>query len=251
MLVLSFIFFIDKRIRFRPKDFLLWSRQLFNDLFRFGSPVVINEVMWGVGMAVQASILGHIEYSVGNPVAANAVSGIVMQFSTIIMFGIANAALVLIGKSVGEGDIEAVRLKANTFKWIAFFAGVFAILVILVLRNFVTYLYDFGEDTNALAKQLLLVTACTVVFVSFSATYIVGILRGAGDTNFCLITEVIALWGFSLPLAAFFSIVLKLPVPLVLLGMRSDEIVKAIVCMIRVRGQRWIKSVAREDGDMV
>ena len=251
ILVLSFIFFIDKRLRFRPKDFLLWSRQLFNDLFRFGSPVVINEVMWGIGMAVQASILGHIEYSVGNPVAANAVSGIVMQFSTIIMFGIANAALVLIGKSVGEGDIEAVKLKANTFKWIAFFAGVIAIFVILVLRNYITYLYDFGEETNALAKQLLLVTACTVVFVSFSATYIVGILRGAGDTNFCLISEMIALWGFSLPLAAFFSIVLKLPVPLVLLGMRSDEIMKAIVCMIRVRGERWIKSVAREDGDMI
>ncbi|MCL2718933.1 MAG: MATE family efflux transporter [Lachnospiraceae bacterium] len=251
IIVLVYIFFVDKRICFRPKDFLLWNRQLINDLFRYGSPVVINEVMWGLGMAVQASILGHIEYSAGNPVAANTVAGIVMQFSTIIMFGIANAALVLIGKSVGEGDIEGVKLKANTFKWIAFIAGAIAIIVILILRNYVTYIYDFGEATNNLAKQLLLVTACTVVFVSLSATYIVGILRGAGDTKFCLIIEVIALWGFSLPLAAFFSIALKLPVPLVMLGMRSDEIVKAIACMIRVRGKRWIKSVARDEIDVI
>lgn len=251
ILVLGFIFLIDKRIRFRPKDLLLWSRQLLNDLFRYGTPVVINEVMWGVGMAVQAAILGHIEYSAGNPIAANTVSSIVMQFSTIFMFGIANAALVLIGKSVGEGDIEGVKLKANTFKWIAFFAGVLAMAVILILRNYVTYIYDFGEATNALAKQLLLVTACCIIFVSFSATYIVGILRGAGDTKFCLIAEAAALWGFSLPLAALFSIVFKLPVPFVLLGMRSDEIVKAITCMIRVRGKRWIKSVARDDVDMI
>ena len=251
LLVVGYIFLIDKRLRFRPRDFLRWNQHLLTDLFRYGSPVVINEVMWGIGMAVQASILGHIDYSAGNPVAANAVSGIVTQFSTIIMFGIANAALVLIGKSVGEGNIEAVKLKANTFKWIAFFAGLVAVVIILVLRNYVTYIYDFGEDTNALAQQLLLVTACTIVFVSFSATYIVGILRGAGDTNFCLIIEVIALWGFSLPLAAFFSIVLKLPVPLVLLSMRSDEIVKAVICMFRVRGKKWIKSVARDRVDVV
>ena len=251
LLVLIYIFLIDKRIHFRPKDFLLWNRQLFNDLFRYGSPVVINEVMWGLGMAVHASILGHIEYSVGNPVAANTVSGIVMQFSTIIMFGIANAALVLIGKSVGEGDLEMVKLKANTFKWISFFAGIIAVFIILVLRNYMSYIYDFGEATNELARQLMLVTACSAVFVSFSATYIVGILRGAGDTNFCLVIEVVALWGFSLPIAAFFSVVLKLPVPIVLLGMRSDEIVKSVACIVRVNGKKWIKSVARDDVDVV
>ncbi|MDR0220414.1 MAG: MATE family efflux transporter [Lachnospiraceae bacterium] len=246
LLVLGFLFFIDKRVKFRPRDVLLWNKQLFVDLARFGAPVVINEVMWALGISVQAAILGHIAYAAGNPVAANTVAGIVQQFATIVMFGIANAAQVLIGKSVGEGDIAAVKLKAATFKLIALVAGLLACGVVLLLRSVVPYIYDFGAATNALAGELLLVTAVSLIFVSFAATYIVGILRGAGDTRFCLIAEMFALWGFSLPLAALFAVVFHLPVPLVLLAMRSDEFLKAVVCTFRCRGERWIKAVARE-----
>jgi putative MATE family efflux protein len=246
LLVLGFRFFIDKRFKFRPRDVLLWNKQLFMDLVRFGTPVVVNEVMWALGISVQAAILGHIAYAAGNPVAANTVAGIVQQFATIIMFGIANAAQVLIGKSVGEGDIVAVKRKSATFKLIALVTGLLACGVVLLLRGIVPYVYDFGAATNALTQELLLVTALSLIFVSLAATYIVGILRGTGDTKFCLIAEMAALWGFSLPLAALLAMVFHLPVPLVLLAMRSDEFLKAVVCTIRARGEKWVKAIARD-----
>ena len=246
-MVLVYLFFIDKRLKFRPKDFLLTNKELFIDIMRYGSPVMINELMWSIGMSVQAAIFGHIAYSSGDPVAANTIAGTVQQFSTIIMFGVANAATILIGKSVGEGDLEGVKTKADTFKIIALLVGLTACGVILLLRNFAVGLYNLdGEETKTLAREMLVSVAISVIFISFAATYIVGILRGAGDTRFCLAVEIIALWCFSLPIAALFSTVLQLPVPIVLLGMRSDEAMKTIVCTIRLSGKRWIKSLARD-----
>ncbi|MCL2077445.1 MAG: MATE family efflux transporter [Oscillospiraceae bacterium] len=251
VLVLTFLFFIDKRVKFRPKDIFLRNKQLFTDLLKHGSPVVVNEMMWAFGITVQAAILGHITYTAGDPVAANTIAGVAQQFATIFMFGVANAATVLIGKSVGEGDLEGVKIKAHTFKLIALLVGLIACGVILIIRNFIVNLYDFGDATNQLARQMLLVTALSVIFISFAATYIVGILRGAGDTKFCLGVEIIALWLFSLPLAAIGSVVFQLPVPLVLLLMRSDEMVKTVVCTIRLSGKKWVKSLARSDINIV
>ncbi|MDR2532154.1 MAG: MATE family efflux transporter [Oscillospiraceae bacterium] len=247
ILVLLFVFVIDKRVKFRLRDVFKRNKQLLSDLMKHGSPVIFNEVFWALGILVQAAILGHIAYSAGDPVAANTIAGVVQQFATIFMFGIANAATVLIGKAVGEGDLEGVQLKANTFKLIALLAGIVACGAILLLRNFAVDFYNFDEDTSRLARELLIVTAVSVIFISFASIYIVGVLRGSGDTRFCLFLEIAALWGFSLPLAAFFAIVLQLPVPVVLLAMRSDEAVKTVVCTIRLNGTRWIKSLTRDN----
>ena len=72
-----------------------------------------------------------------------------------------------------------------------------------------------------------------------------GILRGAGDTRFCLIIELVLLWGVAIP-AALIAVYFRLPVPLVLALMKSDELLKAVVCLIRLHGKKWLNSVTRD-----
>ena len=72
------------------------------DLFQHGLPVFINEVMWSLGVSAQAAILGHIKYSAGDPVAANSIASMVQQLSTVVIFGIANAAGIIIGNIAFE-----------------------------------------------------------------------------------------------------------------------------------------------------
>lgn len=246
VIVLIYVLVIDKKLSFRIRDFLLFDKLLLKDLIYHGSPVVVNEVMWSIGISVQAAILGHITYSAGDPVAANSICGVVQQLATIVIFGLGNAAAVLIGKSIGEGNKEEAQLKSNSFKLIALIFGVIACFVILLLKNVAVDLFDFNYEIKEMAKQMLIVVAINVIFISFSATYIVGILRGAGDTRFCLFAEMISLWGVSIPLALFLAVVIKAPVPIVLLGMRIDEPIKAVLCTIRTKGTKWIKSVTRQ-----
>ena len=59
-------------------------------------------------------------------------------------------------------------------------------------------------------------------------------------------TEVICLWGLAIPLALVMAFIVKAPVPIVFFFMKIDEIVKAILCLIRMKGDKWLNSLTRE-----
>ena len=241
-----YVFLIDKRLSFRPRHILKFDRLLAKDLVRYGTPVFINEVIWSLGITLQAALLGHITYSAGDPVAANSIASMVQQLATIVIFGIANAAAVVVGKTIGENNIPRAKLQAHTLKYLSFLVGAAACILILLLKDFVVDFYVISEETKALAKEMLVVIAVITFFVSTSALCIVGVLRGAGDTRFCLAAEMISLWVVALPCAFVAAFLLHLPVPLVLLFMKIDEPLKVLLCIIRMRKDQWIRAVTRE-----
>ncbi|MGN0150159.1 MAG: MATE family efflux transporter [Clostridia bacterium] len=240
-----YIFFIDKRLCFKPKHLFLFDKIFAKDLLMHGSPVFINEFVWSLGTTLQSAILGHINYASGDPVAANSIASMTQQLSTVIIFGVANAAAVIIGKSVGEGSFKRASEEAKALKFMSYVVGAAACVSILLLKNVIVTFYTVPEETKILAGNLMTAVAFITFFVSISSITIVGILRGGGDTRFCLITEMIALWLVALPLALT-GMLLKLPVVAVLLLMKIDEPLKGIICVIRINKNKWIKSLTRE-----
>ncbi len=239
-----YVFRCDKKLGFKPKDMLSFDKILLGDLVRHGSPVFINEVLWSLGITVQAAVLGHIEYSTGDPVAANSIASNVQQLCTVVIFGVANAAAVVVGKSIGERKIEEAKRKAYTLNIMSYGVGAVSCGAVLLLRNAAVSLFGVVAETRELAVELIVVTAVVAFLVSPSAVNIIGILRGAGDTKFCLIAEMICLWCIAVPAGVLASFA-ALPVPLVLACMKLDEPAKVLACAVRRRGNKWIKIVTR------
>ena len=204
-----------------------------------------------MGTTLQASLLGHIEYSAGDPVAANSIASMVQQLSTIVIFGIANAAAVLVGKSIGEGNKKEAELRAHTLRYLSYLVGLIACGAILLLRNVAVNFYSIPQQSKDLAVDLMIVVAFVTFFVSVSAVSIVGILRGAGDTRFCLVSEMVALWCVALPAAFLAAFLFHWPVPIVLLCMKLDEPLKALMCIIRMRTDKWMRSLTRDFGSQL
>lgn len=248
LVVFGYIFLIDRRLAFRPRHLFRFDKVLFRDLVSNGTPVLCNEVMWSLGTTLQASLLGHIEYASGDPVAANSIASMVQQLSTIVIFGIANAAAVLVGKPIGEGNKKEAELRAHTLRYLSYLVGLIACGAILLLRNVAVNFYSIPQESKDLAVELMTTVAFITFFVSISATSIVGILRGAGDTRFCLISEMVALWCVALPAAFVAAYLFQWPVPIVLLCMKLDEPLKSLMCIVRMRTGKWIRSVTRDFG---
>ena len=246
VITMVYVLFIDKRLQMRVRDLFRFDKVFAKDLLVYGTPVLLNEVMWSLGITLQAALLGHIEYASGDPVAANSVTSMVQQLSTIVIFGVANAAAVMVGKAIGEKDLDTAERRAHTLKYMSFIVGAAACLIILLLRSVAVDFYNIPEASKALARDMMVVMAVVTFFVSVSSISIVGILRGSGDTRFCLTVEMISLWLVALPLAFLAAMVFRWPVPVVLLLMKIDEPLKSLLCMLRMRGRKWMKSVARE-----
>ncbi|MBQ8752282.1 MAG: MATE family efflux transporter [Clostridia bacterium] len=250
VIAVVYLFVFDRKLKFRLRDLLRFNGTLAKDLLRHGTPVLFNELFWSLGITLQSAILGHIEYAAGDPVGAHNIANNVQQLSTIVIFGIGNAAAVMVGTAMGEGDRKLAKSQADTLTLMSLLVGVVAAGIILLLRNPVLAIYEAPAETEALAYELLTVIAFITFFVSLSAFSIVGVLRGGGDTRFCLIAEMVTLWGVATPLAFVAAMVLQLPVPLVLLGMKIDEPIKAVVCWIRLRGDKWMKALTRDRAEL-
>ena len=204
--------------------------------------MVFNELMWSVGVSAQSMILGRLGEAV---VSASQIASVVQQFATVFVFGIANAAAVIIGNAVGEGNMEKAGQRADWLKIVSLVVGVFAAGAILLIRPLAVGFYNIPETTKELAGQMVGVQAGIVFFVAITAVGIVGILRGGGDTRFALGTDLCSLWLVALPAGILSAFVFKLPVLLVYAAIKLDEPVKVIVIFWRLRNRNWIKNVTR------
>ncbi len=242
--LMTYAFLIDKKLRFRLRYLLDWTATLWKDFFRYSLPVTANELLWSLGTSIQAMIFGRIGEVA---VAANSITGIVQQLATIAIFGVANAAAVLVGKSIGAGENKRAKEISFTLTVISAGIGVLSGIMIFLLRNPVVDFYNISAESKLLAKQMMIITAVVVFFISLSALFVVGILRGAGDTTFALTVDLSTLWLVSVPLGAIAGLLLNLPVPFVYLFFKLDEPVKVLCGLLRLKSGKWIRNVTRDE----
>jgi Na+-driven multidrug efflux pump len=58
--------------------------------------------------------------------------------------------------------------------------------------------------------------------------------------------NIISIWGIVMPLSLLAAFVWKLPIPLVVLCIQSDQIFKGLPVFLRVRSGKWIKRLTRD-----
>ena len=83
VLVAIYARLFNREIRLRFKYVLHTDKILFSDFMRYALPVVVNEVLWGLGTAANTAILGHMGSAA---VAANSVAQVARQLATVVSF---------------------------------------------------------------------------------------------------------------------------------------------------------------------
>lgn len=239
-IVLTYLLFIDKKLKFRPRDLAAFEMGLLKNYLKNGLPVAFNEVFWSIGVSIQSMILGRLG---SDAVSASQMSSIVQQFATVFIFGVANAAAIIIGNDIGAGRMEEAKSRIRAFRWIAVWVGLFAAGVILVLSRPVVGFYNVPEETKELALQMLRMLSVIVLFVSQTGIGVVGLLRGGGDPRFGVFVDLCGLWLFAVPAALLAAFVFHAPVLAVYLCSKLDEPVKLVMLTWRMRNGRWIKDV--------
>lgn len=242
IIVVIYAFRIDKRLQIRPRHFLKHDPLLTRDYWKHGLPVVFNELLWSVGVSVQSMILGRLGEAV---VSASQITSVVQQFATVFIMGIANAAAIMIGNAVGEGDIPKAHRRSNWIKYLAIGLGAVSAGFILLIRKLAVSFYNVPEETKILAEQMIMVQAGIVFFVGITAIGVVGILRGGGDTKRGLMIDLCSLWLVAVPAGLLSAFVFDAPALLVYACTKLDEPVKSIAIFWRLRNDKWIKNVTR------
>ncbi len=242
-IVLIYFFIIDKKLSFKIKYVFQHDIQLLKDYFKYSFPVVVNEVVWSSGITLQAAILGKLSSDI---LAANSIAMVLQQLATLITFGVASAAAVLVGKSLGECDKEGARSTASTLMIWSVILGLFGSLTIFILRKPFVSIYNIEPEIKLLAENLLIITSILVFFISIAVNSIVGVLRGAGDTKFAFKVELIALWGIAIPCGFIAGYIVKAPILVAYVFLKIDEPIKSIVAFIKTTKEETYQTITRD-----
>ncbi len=243
IVMLVFVIFFEKKIHIRLRHLRVVDKVLLKDFKENATPIMLNEFFWSLGASVISVIVARMGREV---VAANSINNVTFQFSTLFIFGLASASSVIIGNTIGEQKYDKVREYAKSICVLSFIIGILASITIYITRDIIVEYYNVSKYTKEIAKEIMLATAILAVFKSFTSNIMMGILRGGGDNKFVFKVEMLFMWGISIPLGFVSAFILKLPIVIVFLIIKSDEILKSIVGIIRVKRGNWIKNVTRD-----
>lgn len=244
VVVVVYVLFVDKKICWRPKDLLQLDKVMFRDLLRVGMPLILANGIWGVAMSVQTAILGRLGE---DTIAANSIATTIFQVVSVVAYAGSNASSVLIGKTVGQGDIPRVKAYTKTLQFIFLGIGLVTGLVLFACTDFIIGLYDVTAAAAELSRQFILVLSVTVVGTAYQCSCLTGIVTGGGDTKFVLINDLIHQWLIVIPSAFLSAFVFHGPLWLTFFCLKSDQILKCFVAIFKVNRYRWIHKLTRED----
>lgn len=232
----------NKIFKFRLSMLFSKDSALSKDFAKFSMPVVLNELMWGSGVAVIAAIIGQMGSSAS---AANSIAQVVRQLATVLSMGVANAAAIIVGKTIGEGKMKAARVYANRLVIISIITGVIGSAVVLITRPIALASMELSPEAAGYLSAMMFVMAYFVIVQAYNTNMIVGIYRAGGDTKFGLAIDVGFMWGVSICFGAVAAFVLGWRVPAVYVILLSDEIIKLPFTTKRYLSGKWLRDVTR------
>ena len=242
-IVLVFMFIYERKIGLKIEHLLKLDKEILKDYVGLCTPVLCNELLWAIGASMISVIVGRMGTEV---VAANSINGVAHQFVTVFIFGMSNATAVIIGNTIGEGKKEKAKEYAYSIGIFSVVMGCISGLMILLIKPFVVNFYNVSYSTKLIAMEIMTVTSGIIVFQSLASNFMMGVLRGGGDAKFVLINDLIFMWLVAIPGGFFVAFVLELPVALVFLVIKCDEILKSLTSIYRVISGKWVNDVTKD-----
>ena len=242
-IMIVYVFFLDRKVKLRPRDYLHIDRETLRAFLRVSLPVIGSGTMWGVAQTVQTAILGHMGQSA---IAANSVAATVFQVFSVVCYGSASATAVLVGKLIGEGKAAVIKPYIRALQAMFCVIGISSGALLFFGKDLVLTFYStLTPETYALAKNLLAILSITLVGTSYQVACTTGIIRGGGDTAFVLINDTIFMWFITIPLAAAAAFIFHLDPVTVFICLKCDQVLKCIPAGLHVNRYKWIKKIDR------
>ena len=239
--VAHYTFRKEKKLQMKPVDCLRIDRQMLGDYFRVSIPIILAAIMWGVSNAVQTMILGHMDKSA---IAAQSISATLFLLLKVTSVGAASAASVIIGRTIGSGDMAKLKEYTRTLQVLFLMIGASLSVLYTVIRFPLLTLYHISPETRTMANAFMNIQTLVIFTMSYQMPVNSGIIRGGGDTRFMMHLDIISqLIMYPLALLGAFGLGWS-PVAIMFI-INSDQIFKCLPAFIRVNSYKWVKQLTR------
>lgn len=228
--------------RIRAVKFSLRSceKKLFGRFWQKTVPLLINNLVWGIGFSMYSVIMGHLGT---DAVAANGIANISKNLVVCFCLGLGNAGSIIVGNRLGADRLQEAKEVGETLTKTAIIAGIVSGLVLIALSPFITKMVDLTPTARGYLQKMLLISSYYIAGKSVNCMTIGGIFAAGGDSKFGMLCDSVTLWCIIVPLGCICAFILKLPVMVVYFVLNLDEIIKLPVVYKHYKKYKWIKNL--------
>ncbi len=219
------------------------SGKLMRQILTKGTPLMLNEAMWAIGMALVNQC-----YSVRglDVVAANNITSTISHLGSVVYLSMGNVVGIIMGQMMGAG-LPREEIKRSQLQLTVLSVGsclVFG-LALIGCSGLFPMIYNTSDAIRSLATTLICINAAFMPFNAYAhATYFT--LRSGGKTIITFLFDSGFVWIASVPIAFCLSRFTSVPIaPLYALCL-SVDVLKCIIAYFMLRGGTWIQNLAKK-----
>ncbi|SDF42785.1 MATE family efflux transporter [Marvinbryantia formatexigens] len=203
-------------------------------------PILICEFFWSLGENVYAAIYGHIGTQA---CAAMTLTSPVQVLMIGAMNGFAQAAGIMVGKSLGRNDYERAYREAVKLMLCGLCGSVILSVILVLVRDSYVQIYRVEESVRHITKDILLAFAVISPVKVQNMILGGGILRSGGRTKYVMYIDFIGTWLFGVPLGLLSAFLFHLPIAWVYFILSLEECVRFAISVFLFRKKGWMRSL--------
>ncbi|MDO4381081.1 MAG: MATE family efflux transporter [Clostridia bacterium] len=232
------------RVKLKLPYILHDDKLLRHDFWKYTTPVLGNEIVWGVGFTMYSVIMGHLGT---DAVAANSVANIVKNLVSCFCLGLGSGGGIIVGNELGAGRTETAIMYGRKLCKLSVVCGAISGLVLLALSPLILSVTDLSETATGYLKWMLVMCSYYMIGKSINGTTIAGIFCAGGDSKFGFLCDTVTMWCITVPLGFIAAFALKLPVLAVYFIVNLDEIVKLPAVYRHYIKYKWVKDLTKTE----
>lgn len=232
------------RIKLRLCHIRQDDKGLRHDFWKYTTPVLGNEIVWGVGFTMYSVIMGHLGF---DAVAANSIANIVKNLVFCFCQGLGSGGGIIVGNELGAGRLDNAKEYGGKLCKLSILFGVVSGIFLFALSPLILAVTDLSETADMYLKWMLVMCSCYMVGCSVNGTTIAGIFCAGGDSRFGFLCDAVTMWCVTVPLGALAAFVWRLPVVAVYIVVNMDEIIKLPAVYRHYMKYEWVKDLTVDE----
>lgn len=221
-----------------PKDLVL-------GIIKRGTPLMLNEMLWALGMAslMQCYSIRGLEV-----VSALNISQTVSNLFNCSFIAFGTAISIIIGQHLGAGNLKKAKEDDTRLLAIVVVLCIIIGAIMAVFAPIIPEIYNTTDTVKALACDFLIIAAVLMPVNGFvHSAYFT--LRSGGKTLITLLFDSVFMWCVSMSSAYILSRYTAVPIVPLYAIIQGIEIIKCVIGYILVKKGVWLNNLVGKNAE--
>ena len=209
--------------------------------FRTGMPILVNEGLWSVGVAMltQAYSIRGMDVLAGQSIASS-----INNIFNVAFIAMGDAVAILVGQALGSGELEKAREWARKLIVTGVLCGIVMGTLMFFTSGLIPRFYNTTEQAKYIATMFMMVQSVSMIKDSFlHCSYFT--LRSGGKTIITFLFDSVFMLAISVPVAYLLVNTTDLSVVWIFALVHAADLLKCLIGYILLKKGVWVKNIVK------